>query len=175
MSNENYESDQNEDGRVLKNVTIRGVDSDIYENFSNKIKMLDMTIGDAITKMMRDIAANLDETFTDLDLKSPLSSRALIGLEKVTVSHHKKLEINAKDLVDANSQISFAHINSLRIGADVTKNLFMRYIRNISHCKEVKLPGILPKLLLLSKISFCGNIEMYEVDSTELVDNDIVD
>ncbi|MFW9778361.1 MAG: hypothetical protein ACFFE8_05855 [Candidatus Heimdallarchaeota archaeon] len=175
MSYEDYEPDQTEDGRVLKNVTIRGVDSDVYETFSNKIKMLDMTIGDAITKMMRDIVVNLDETFTDPDLKSPLSSRTLIGLEKVAVSHHKKLEINAKDLVDANSQISFAHIGSLKIGPDVTKNLFMRYIRNISHCKEVQLPGILPKLLLLSKISFCGNIEMYEVGSTELRDNDNLD
>ncbi|MHA2225869.1 MAG: hypothetical protein ACXAC8_11730 [Candidatus Hodarchaeales archaeon] len=166
---------ENNTGPKLKNITIRGINSNIYEDFSQSMKMLNMTIGDAVSKMMRDVMIDLDETFTDFDLRSPLSStKKLFGrIEKVSINHHDKLEISAKDLLEADASISFSHIDKLIIRPDVTRELFNKHIRSISHCDTVRLPSILPKLLLLSRINFCDKVEVYPVNQLSKSDNDV--
>jgi len=134
--------------------------------------MLNMNIGDAVTKMMRDIMEDLDETFVDMDISSKLSSKKLFGrLEKATISHHRYLEISGKDLVEASARLSFNHINELKILPDVTREVFTKYIRSINNCRKVMIPNILPKLLLLSKINFCDQIEIYSAKNDTIQDS----
>ncbi|MFX0052641.1 MAG: hypothetical protein ACFFAJ_03250 [Candidatus Hodarchaeota archaeon] len=176
MSKEEEMNDEEEGSRKLKNVTIRGINSEIYDEFSHSMKMLNMTIGDAVTKMMRDIIDDLDESFSDLRIPSRLSSKKLFGrLERAAVKHHKKIIITGKDLVEANSALSFSHIGELIISSDVTRELFNKHIRHISHCRRVRVPDILPKLLLLSRIKFCRNVEIYSTEDDAIKDEIISD
>ena len=146
-------------GRV-KNVTIRGIEAEIYNEFSQQMKILGMTMGDAISKMMSDVLKDFDETFPDLSAKS-LRAR----LRKAEISHHKELAVGARDLIEANARVTFSHINLLEIGPDVTRELFLRHVGRINHSRTVRIPAILPKLVVYSRIQFCKRIEIYEVES----------
>ncbi|MHA2370537.1 MAG: hypothetical protein ACXADX_17105, partial [Candidatus Hodarchaeales archaeon] len=148
-------------GRV-KNVTIRGIEAEIYNEFSQQMKILGMTMGDAISKMMTDVLKDFDETFPDLSAKS---LRAKARLPKAVISHHDELSVGARDLIDANARVTFSHMGLLEIGPDVTRELFLRHIGRITHSDTVRIPAVLPKLVVYSRVQFCDRIEIYDVES----------
>ncbi|MFX1252433.1 MAG: hypothetical protein ACFFCZ_12585 [Promethearchaeota archaeon] len=143
-----------------KNVTIRGIDSRVYDEFSRTIKSLGITLGEAISRMMTDV-------LKDFDGKMPkLSSRFYRNgaqLATAVISGHGLLHVNEKDLIEANARFSFSHIDELTFEPDVTPETFTRHVRSIEHCDQVKMPSILPKLLVYSKIRRCESIEIYQV------------
>ncbi len=148
----------------LKNVTIRGIDSDTYDQFSRKIRNLDMNLGDAITKMMEEIVRDLDDSINHLPGLRARTTFNNFKLERVSISHYDKLEVGKADLEEANARIAFSHISRLTFLPDVTRDVFNRYVRNVSHCDTVRIPSIFPKLILYSKIDFCEKIEIYDVE-----------
>jgi hypothetical protein len=152
----------------LKNVTIRGIDSEIYEEFSSSIKSLNMNIGDAITRMMADILEDFDGTFPKLSSKRSLGK---FKLNKIKIMHHDFLSINKADLVEGGVKIYFMHIQKLRIGPDVDLETFNRYIGAIQHCDIVEIPNILPKVILLSKTPFCDRVRVYSVEQPTSSEN----
>ncbi len=148
----------------LKNVTIRGIDTDTYDHFSRKIRNLDMNLGDAISKMMSDIVRDLDETIDHLPGLRARTTFNNFKLERVSISHYGRLEVGRADLEEANARIAFSHIDRLTFLPDVTRDVFDRYVRNVSHCDTVRMPSIFPKLILYSKVDFCEKIEIYDVE-----------
>jgi len=157
---EHWEESQ---GKV-KNVTIRGIDAEAYSQFSKNMKLLGMTMGDAITKMMQDVLKDFDETFPDLSSKSLKTGKQL---PQMTIANHEDLTISAKDLIEADAYISFLHIEDLELKPDITRELFLRHIKTIAHCDDVRIPSVLPKLLVYSRIIHCDDIELYEVENLE--------
>ncbi|MHA2362611.1 MAG: hypothetical protein ACXAC7_01540 [Candidatus Hodarchaeales archaeon] len=145
----------------LKNITIRGIDAKYYEEFSHAMKILNMNMGDAVTKMMKDVLSDFDETFPDLSAKSFVKSKEL---PRASINHHDSLTISESDLLDANVRFSIAHCEIVEFSPDIKPKTFSRHIRSVSHCDEVRIPSILPKLLVYSKIQFCDNIEVFDVD-----------
>ena len=118
----NQRKEMSEEMKKLKNVTIRGIDSDVYEEFSSSIKSLNRNIGEAVTLMMKDILQDFDGTFPTLS-----SRRSLGKLQHKTarISHHDHLSISKSDLEEAGITFSFQHIDKLifepeRIGFDHT-------------------------------------------------------
>lgn len=144
-----------------KTITIRGVDSEIYNAFSKKLKDADLKIGDAISKMMNDVLSDFDDHIPDLSSES-LSD--IVPLKRVKIQHHDNLMITKKDLVDSNVRISFYHIENLEFTADITKDIFMKYVKQIGHCDTVKVPKVLPKLIMLSKLNNVRNFVIYDED-----------
>jgi len=144
----------------LKSISIRGVNAEIYDQFVNKMKTIDLNIGDAITKLMKDVISSFDKEFPELSAKS----LKLLSLGTLSISHHNNLTISKKDLLDTERAINFIHCSELRFEPDVDQLTFLQFVKNIMHCNRVQIPKILPKLLLLSRIRFCENVEFYEVD-----------
>lgn len=165
MSEHNYEN--NDEKTKLKNVTIRGIDSDTYEEFSHKIKNMQMNIGDAVTRMMKQITSDIDESLGELPGLSARSTFRKFRLPRANISHHDHLSIGKQDLEDANARFSFSHIGELTFEPDVTREVFRKFIRNISHCERVKVPSVLPKLMIYAKINFCDRIEVYEIEKED--------
>lgn len=133
----------------LKNVTIRGVNSHTYDEFSRKVRDLELNLGDAVNKMMEDVLADFDDAFPDL------TARASFGrfhMQKASIAHYNELTITKRDLEESNARFSFTHIDKLVIANDVTREVFEKYIRSISHCRRVYIPASLPKLFVLSKM-----------------------
>jgi hypothetical protein len=148
--------------KKLKNITIRGIDSDTYEDFSSKVKSLNKNIGDAVTQMMKDILVDFDDAFPTLSSKDSLRK---LKSDAQVISHHERLDISKQDLEDAGVPFAFRHIERLTIGPDVDLETFNKYIVQIQHCSRVKIPAIQPKLVLLSRIRFCDRVEVYPVTS----------
>ena len=146
----------------LKNVTIRGINSSVYDDFSRKMRDLELNLGDAVNKMMEDVLTDFNDAFPDL------TARATFGkfhMQKASISHYDKLTITKKDLEEANTRFSFTHIDYLTIATDVTRDVFEKYIRSISHCRRVRIPSILPKLLIYSKMFHIDEVEVYDANS----------
>ncbi len=145
--------------RSLKNITIRGINPDLYDEFTQRVKTLNLSIGDAVNRMMTDIIEDFNGTFPQLSARGTFGK---LALEKAYIAHHDKLSISKRDLEEANTVFYFQHIDQLIIEPDVDLETFQTYIHSIQHCGLVKIPNILPKLLLLSKIRFCEKIEVYK-------------
>ncbi|MHA2334328.1 MAG: hypothetical protein ACXAEU_20040 [Candidatus Hodarchaeales archaeon] len=146
--------------KTAKTITIRGIDVKIYDEFSQNMKVLGMTIGDAFTKMMKDILTDFNGTFPDLSAKSFKNEY----LARISIRDHAHIVINAKDLIESNALVTFDDIDHLEFEPDVTGELFLRHVKAIRDCDTVKMPNILPKLLVYSKLMDCDDIEFYEVD-----------
>ncbi|MFX0211670.1 MAG: hypothetical protein ACFFDT_37180 [Candidatus Hodarchaeota archaeon] len=161
------DEDWEEEKSKLKNVTIRGIDSDIYDQFSHKIRNLRMNLGDAITKMMKDIIVDLDESLDDLPALRIRTTFKNFALERLSINHYDRLKIGRADLEEANAKISFSHIGKLTFLPDVTREVFTRYVKSVSHCGIVRMPSIFPKLIMYSKLQFCDRIEVYNVEDED--------
>ncbi len=151
------------DLKKMKNVTIRGIDSEIYDEFSSSIKSLKMNIGEAITQMMQDVMEDFGETFPNLTAKGSLGK---MRKDRISINALDTLRVSKKDLEEAGAEIRFSHVTKLIFEPDVDLTTFNKYVRGISHCDYVKIPAFLPKLVLLSKTQYCGKVESYPVEES---------
>ncbi|PWI48174.1 hypothetical protein CEE45_08395 [Candidatus Heimdallarchaeota archaeon B3_Heim] len=147
----------------MKNVTIRGIDSEIYDEFSSSIKSLKMNIGEAITQMMQDVLKDFDDTFPNLSAKGSLGK---LKKDRLSISALDKIRISRRDLEEAGAEIRFTHVGKLIFEPDVDLATFNKYVRGITHCEYVRIPAFLPKLILLSKTQYCGRVETYQADKS---------
>jgi len=88
---ERPERETKEENKSIKTVTIRGVDGQIYDEFSQVIQASGMTMGDAVSKMMRDVSKDFDEVFPML---SAMSLKYMVKKDKITVKHYDDLTSN---------------------------------------------------------------------------------
>lgn len=143
----------------LKNITIRGIDTAAYEDFSSKIRDLDMTLGKAVSKMMTDVVQDFNGAFPRLSAKRSLRSEKI---PEESIKYHDYLEIGASDLVDADTRFFFAYIKELIFKADITRDIFEKYIGRVSYCDYVEIPLVVPKLIALAKTKGCKEVVTYD-------------
>ena len=156
--------------KTLKTITVRGIDSNIYDQFSKTIQSAEMNIGSAINKMMYDVMKDFDEVFPDLSAEN---LRSEVKKSKISITGSNFLSINKDDLISADKRVSFSHIEHLRFEADITKEIFIEYVRSVNHCDFVEVPSILPKLIVLSRINHSNKVEIYKVE--EEVENQVIE
>ena len=96
----NTENDIQED---VKNITIRGVDLEAYNEFSNKLKDFNMNVGDAFNRIIGDVMNDFDEVFPDL---SADSLRSELKKKSINIAGHGTLSISRKDLEEADKRIN---------------------------------------------------------------------
>ncbi|OLS22268.1 MAG: hypothetical protein HeimC3_31450 [Candidatus Heimdallarchaeota archaeon LC_3] len=110
---------------------------------------------------------NFDGTFPGI---RPGLLKGKEQLRKIEISHNEELQIGNDDLVQADARISFLRIGTLEIKSDVTQESFNKYIREIHRCNNVRIPNILPKLIILSKIMRYEKIEIYDAETNEVIE-----
>ncbi len=148
--------------KMLKTITVRGVDSNIYDQFSKTIQSAEMNIGSAINQMMSDVMKDFDEVFPELSAEN---LRSQVKKPIIDITGHRDLTINKDDLISAGKRVEFSHIENLKFEADITKEIFLEYVLSVSHCEMVEVPSVLPKLIVLSRINHSDQVEIYNVDS----------
>jgi hypothetical protein len=155
----------------VKNVTIRGIETETYEEFSKTVKMLDMNLGEAISKMMQDVLDNFNGTFPDI---SAGSLKSVDKLKNLDILQHDELEVSNEDLIQANARVSFYNIGQLNLSSDITLESFNKYVNRIMDCKTIRIPkefkDSIPKLVLLSKINHYTTIEIYDQKSDTIIE-----
>ncbi len=116
----------------MTDVTIRGIDDNVYSLFSAEARRRSVPIGELVTQVMRIF---LEETS-----------------EKVfRVENLDELTINKKELESVGGPIGFSGIKTLTISKDVDWELFDQYVDEIRKSKTVIIPDSLTKLQVLTK------------------------
>jgi hypothetical protein len=121
----------------VTDVTIRGIDDQVYSMFSAEARKRSIPIGELVTQVMRIF---LEETS-----------------EKVfRVENLDELTITKEELESVGGPIGFSGIKTLTIAEDVDWPLFDQYVDEIRKSKTVIIPKSLTKLQVLTK---CRNVE----------------
>lgn len=123
----------------MTDVTIRGIDDEVYARFSAEAKRRGVPIGELTTMVMR---ALVDES---------ISRAYRIGdLVSLTVSKN--------DLDSLDGMVTFCSIKMLEFGDDIDWETFDKHVEKISNIKTVMIPPALTKFQVLTKCKFVSKV-----------------
>lgn len=116
----------------MTDVTIRGIDDEVYSSFSAEARKRGVPIGELVTIVMR---AFLDE-----------STKESHG----RISFLSSLEVSQADLAEVEREISFSNIGKLKFSSDVTWEMFSSKVMSLEEIGRLSYPDTFPRLALLS-------------------------
>jgi len=119
---------------AMTDVTIRGIDDDVYSRFAAEAKKRGIPIGELATKAMNDLV-----------LAAQAPSYHLENLEHLSVSRG--------DLESIDGPIIFSGIEVLEFEDDVDWNVFKAHVERIQNVERVLVPKGLSKFQVLTKSS----------------------
>lgn len=150
-------STDSNNNEIPKSITIRGVDLELYENFTTKLKEYNMNIGEAFSQMMEDVLKNFDEIFNEASAHDYVEQQR--RLPRLTIESHQQLSISAIDLTDTKSRVSFRGIDLLKFDDSVTKEIFLKHVKEIRNCSLVQFGKDFPRLIAMAYCDDCDNVE----------------
>ena len=124
----------------MTDVTIRGIDDDVYAKFTAEAKKRDLSIGELTTIVMR---ALVEE----------------IGTTNYRISDLNSLVITRKDLESLKGQVMLHRIKKLEIADDVDWDLFDRTVSSIKSSNVVLIPPSITRFQVLTKCSMVGEVK----------------
>jgi len=136
----------------LKDITIRNVSAKLYDEFISKAKTEGKTTGEYFSLILShfnhfDIIRSIMTEFQDKEI--------------LIVKNEEKLSINKEDLVVMGDRgVVFYNIGSLIFSNDIDQELFLKTILKIVECNGVVLPIKIPKLIVLSRVLHCNQINI---------------
>ena len=119
---------------AMTDVTIRGIDDDVYSRFAAEAKKRGIPIGELATKAMNDLVQ-----------AAQAPSYHLENLEHLSVSR--------SDLESIDGPIIFSGIEVLEFEDDVDWNVFKAHVERIQNVERVLVPKGLSKFQVLTKSS----------------------
>jgi radical SAM superfamily enzyme with C-terminal helix-hairpin-helix motif len=130
-----------------RDVTIRGLESEVYRSFSSLAKEMGKTVGELMNEAMK-IYMRI------LHLPGELSKRIPASIGDI-----EELAVEDKDVKELGRPIIFKNIKklTLRISRESLSNIIA-----IDGCEELVIPKDLPKLEVLSKCSGVKRISFLE-------------
>lgn len=120
----------------MTDVTIRGIDDEVYALFSAEARKKNIPIGDLVSQVLR---IYLEES-TDF-------GHVIEGIDDLVITKDQ--------LESVGEPISFLGIKSLAIDETVDYELFKKYVDEIRRCKTLTIPKSLTKFQVLTR---CKNV-----------------
>ena len=120
----------------MTDVTIRGIDDEVYALFSAEARKKNIPIGDLVSQVMR---IYLEET-TDFGY-------VIEGIPDLTITKEQ--------LESVGEPISFLSIKNLTIDDSVDYETFKKFVDEIRRCKVLNIPKSLTKFQVLTR---CKNV-----------------
>jgi len=124
----------------MTDVTIRGIDDDVYAKFTAEAKRRDLSIGELTTIVMRALVED-------------------VGTTNYRISDLASLVITRKDLESLKGQVMLHRIKKLEIGDDVDWNLFDRTVLSIKSSAVVLIPPSITRFQVLTKCNMVGEVK----------------
>jgi hypothetical protein len=121
----------------VTDVTIRGIDDQVYSLFSAEARRRSIPIGELVTQVMRIFLEETTEKVFRIE-----------GLDELTLTK--------AELESVGGPISFSDVKILTIAKDVDWPLLDKYVDEIRKSKTVIIPSSLTKLQVLTK---CRNVD----------------
>jgi len=147
-----------------KNILIRGVDSDAYEEISSLARNMGVSVGYLVSQAFKTFIALVDIGPQLLGLKKDLPEiiSRLVSLEKfkrrVFIRHIGRLELSREDLEKAEGPLFIIGVDELVFDPSVDTKIFEEKVLRIVDCGKVVIHRGLNKLTVLSKTLFVREI-----------------
>ncbi len=128
----------------LKDVTIRGVDSKLYDNFSSLAKKLGFTTGDFFNQLIQYKQSPYDSPLHRCRKRPHTTDKPVEVIKNIP-----ELVIKKKDLEEVQNKyyFVFSNVDHLTFEKDVSAELINNTVLVIRKCKKVEFKGNIPKLL----------------------------
>jgi hypothetical protein len=125
----------------MTDVTIRGIDDDVYAKFTAEAKKRELPIGELTTIVMR---ALVEE----------------IGTTNYRISDLASLVITRKDLESLKGQVMLHRIKKLEFADDVDWDLFDRTVMSIKSSNVVLIPQSITRFQVLTKCNMVSEVRI---------------
>jgi hypothetical protein len=125
----------------MTDVTIRGIDDDVYAKFTAEAKKRELSIGELTTIVMR---ALVEE----------------IGTTNYRISDLASLVITRKDLESLKGQVMLHRIKKLEFADDVDWDLFDRTVMSIKSSNVVLIPQSITRFQVLTKCNMVSEVRI---------------
>jgi hypothetical protein len=124
----------------MTDVTIRGIDDDVYAKFTAEAKKRELSIGELTTIVMRALVEEL-------------------GTTNYRISDLASLVITRKDLESLKGQVMLHRIKKLEFADDVDWELFDRTVMSIKSSSIVLIPKSITRFQVLTKCSMVSEVK----------------
>lgn len=124
----------------MTDVTIRGIDDDVYAKFTSEAKKRELSIGELTTIVMRALVEEL-------------------GTTNYRISDLASLVITRKDLESLKGQVMLHRIKKLEFADDVDWELFDRTVMSIKSSSVVLIPKSITRFQVLTKCSMVNEVK----------------
>ncbi|RLF22068.1 MAG: hypothetical protein DRN15_09990 [Thermoprotei archaeon] len=138
--------------------SVRGIDEEVYREFTVTARELGKTIGEAMSEAMKlymIMVKGLGESFQGVASALRRAAGELkAGVKEVlplVIEGLDEIEISRDDLESVKRKIIIRGVARVVIKEDVDSETFSRYFVEISQVDELRAPKTIPKLLLLSR------------------------
>jgi hypothetical protein len=124
----------------MTDVTIRGIDDDVYAKFTSEAKKRDLSIGELTTIVMRALVED-------------------IGTTNYRIGNLPSLLVTRKDLESLKGPVMFHNIKSLEFADDIDWDMFDRNVMSIKTCAKVLIPPSLTRFQVLTKCAMVSEVK----------------
>ena len=150
----NMSSDDEVDDQLLKRVTIRGVDSKLYDQVIDHAQSKGFSMGDLLTHIIQ-FATKGDRSKRFISrhrfrMHPPKNSNIKLEI----IENLQELTVSKEDLISAgsNTVYAFIHIKNLEFSSDVDSETLLNHVIFISRCSNVNMGNNIPKLIELGLV-----------------------
>jgi putative transposon-encoded protein len=123
----------------MADVTIRGIDDDVYAKFTAEAKKQDLSIGELTTIVMRALVED-------------------IGTDNYRIGNLTSLDVTRKDLESLKGPVMFHNIKTIEFADDIDWELFDLRVRSIKNTGKVLIPQGLTKFQVLTQCNKVGEV-----------------
>lgn len=154
----------NNDEEKKKTVTIRGVDSSLYEKAVIMARQTGKTVGDIVNQALSAFLGVADKAANTLDKivtgAKDVGKSFIEGYEDskknlIIISNLEELSINKDEIIQEGKSVSFRNIRKLQLNIDQET---LKYIDSIIGVDELIIPKGINKIALLTKCKFVKKI-----------------
>jgi putative transposon-encoded protein len=123
----------------MTDVTIRGIEDDVYAKFTAEAKKRDLSIGELTTIVMRALVED-------------------IGTTNYRIGNLAVLLVSKRDLESLKGPVMFHNIKTLEFADDIDWDSFDRSVMSIKNCAKVLIPQSLTRFQVLTKCAMVAEV-----------------
>jgi hypothetical protein len=124
----------------VTDVTIRGIDDDVYAKFTAEAKKRELSIGELTTIVMRALVED-------------------IGTTNYRIGNLNALTVTKKDLESLKGPVMFHSIKALEFADDIDWDTFDQSVMSIKNCAKVLIPPSLTRFQVLTKCAMVAEVK----------------
>ena len=124
----------------MTDVTIRGIEDDVYAKFTAEAKKRELSIGELTTIVMRALVEDISTT-------------------NYRIGNLTALTVTRKDLESLKGPVMFHNIKTLEFADDIDWDSFDRSVMSIKTCAKVLIPPSLTRFQVLTKCAMVSEVK----------------